>query len=127
MDKIIRNPGLCHLSQHIFGYLDPWSFAQCRLVCKLWNSSCEKPWLLRKLDRYKAKELFLVSDDENGLIDLKTLLEVFPDWIEVFRHFETKESLENLEEFVNFMEQFYKNHNTRKFNFKCHSNNLFQI
>ena len=99
MDKIVKNPGLCHLSQHIFGYLDPWSFAQCRLVCKLWNSSCEKSWLLRKLDRYKAKELFLVSDDENGLIDLKTLLEVIPAWIDVLPKLTQNDSGEKREEF----------------------------
>ena len=106
MNKIVGNQGLNHISLKIFGFLDPWSFAQCRQVCKLWNLVLQKSWLLRKLAVFKGKAL-IISTDGTQII-FKTLLEVFPDWIIVFNHFETKESLENLEEFVNFMQQYYE-------------------
>ena len=106
MNKIIGNQGFNHISLKIFGFLDLWSFAQCRQVCKLWNLVLQKSWLLRKLSVYKGRALICSADGDQ--IIYKTLLEVFPDWILVFQHFETKESLENLEEFVNFMQQYYK-------------------
>ena len=62
MDRIINNPGLNHLSEKIFKYLERDSLLQCRLVSKSWKNALDNPkfWLKKYLPKKLPKESFLL-------------------------------------------------------------------
>ena len=46
---LITNPGLVHIPEQIFGYLDAKSVGKCRLVSAQWNSFLRKPFLIKQI------------------------------------------------------------------------------
>ena len=83
MEKIIKNPGLNGIVNHISSFLDVKSLAQCRLVCHSWRDLIDndRPWLIFQLEHIQSQEKTFVDtskDDEpevNGIIK-----ERFPEW-----------------------------------------------
>ena len=106
MDKLITNVGLHHLADHIFGFVDNYSLAQCMLVCKDWNHFLARTILVRHFDNlltlkrniwsnvYEEFECIYLSSDWNeaapyirqqcSLDDLKEIIKVLVEWFYVF-------------------------------------------
>ena len=61
MDKFIDNPGLNHIGEKIFKYLERDSLLQCRLVSKSWKNTLDTPkfWLKKYLQKKLPEESFL--------------------------------------------------------------------
>ena len=84
MERLTKNPGLQHVAEDIFGFLDKKNLMDCRLVNKSWKEILEGPvFWLKKLDeenrseddqrRWKnlAQELELDQAKEFGLVFTK--------------------------------------------------------
>ena len=84
LQTIVQSPGLFHISEQIFGYLDNPTLAICRQVCQGWKCIIDEFWLLRRLGRFKRK--LTVSQFMN-----EALLE--EDWALLFRYIETSKNL----------------------------------
>ena len=62
MDIFIDNPGLNHIGEKIFKYLERDSLLQCRLVSKSWKNTLDTPkfWLKKYLQKKMPEESFLL-------------------------------------------------------------------
>ena len=62
IDKIIKNPGLQHVSEDIFQLLDKKSLMNCRLVNRSWKNVMDQPnFWFKKL---KEDKKYLLEDKE---------------------------------------------------------------
>ena len=118
MERLLDNEGLIHVPEYIFGFLDPTSITKCLRVSKKWNNflTSSKIWLIKQLEYLIFSKKYLVQNSELQPTQV-TLVQVFPDWQEVFVHLQqkTKEELEVILEklgefFFEFEDQqrFYK-------------------
>ena len=90
MERLLENQGLIHVPEHIFGFLDPTTIAKCLRVSKKWNNflSTSKIWLIKRLEYLIfSKKYFAQIDYEPTEV---TLVQIFPDWQEVFVHLQKK-------------------------------------
>ena len=66
MDSMVKNPGLSHISENIFLYLDRQSTLSCRLVSQSWKAIVDQPhFWIKKCDQNGQPE-----DLRNAWIDL---------------------------------------------------------
>ena len=97
MERLLDNEGLIHVPEYIFGFLDPTSITKCLRVSKKWNNflTSSKIWLIKRLEYLIFSKKYLVQNSELQPTQV-TLVQVFPDWQEVFVHLQkrTKEELE---------------------------------
>ena len=104
---ILDNPGLRVVTDRIFEYLWVQDLAKCRLVSKVFkeNVDSSKVFLVEQLNEIRdLKKTF-----SDGFLDLPELIELkFPQWFDIFEHFEKKETFENLKKFVKFMWKYWK-------------------
>ena len=118
MERLLDNEGLIHVPEYIFGFLDPNSITKCLRVSKKWHNflKSSKIWLIKQLEYLIFSKKYLVQNSELQPTQV-TLVQVFPDWQEVFVHLQkkTKEELEVILEklgefFFEFEDQqrFYK-------------------
>ena len=63
IDKIIKNPGLQHVSEDIFQLLDKKSLMNCRLVNQSWKNVMDQPNFWFKKLKEDEKDLFENSDE----------------------------------------------------------------
>ena len=58
MENLIKNPGLKHLAENIFLYLDYEDIINCQIVSESWNGFLENPmfWLKKWTRRGLSKE-----------------------------------------------------------------------
>ena len=74
IDKIIKNPGLQHVSEDIFQLMDKKSLMNCRLVNRSWKNVMDQPNFWFKKLKEDEKDLFENSDkdeEENNEEDEK--------------------------------------------------------
>jgi len=112
LQTIVQSPGLFHISEQIFGYLDNPTLAICRQVCQGWKGIIDEFWLLRRLGRFKRK--LTVSQFMN-----EALLE--EDWALLFRYIETSKNLgdmvwDTMKTIVPMLDNCYDEMKSGKFN-----------
>ena len=103
LDCLVQNPGLKHIAELIFSFLEAKDLAQCRLVTNEWKCviDAHKHWWILQLRSIKTTEKKFGS--------VVHVLENFPpNWNEVYHYFETRESLENLKRFVAALQTYCK-------------------
>ena len=93
LDDLVCNSGLVHVAYKIFGYLDLKSLRNCRLVSKAWKDCIEddSSYWRRLLDAAKSH----------------TLLNVFPEFVEVFDYLQSKSSIDDIKLFIDFMVEIF--------------------
>jgi len=109
---LICNPGLIHVAEQIFEYLNNESLLSCLLVAKDWNTFLsDKLRLLswRKLEWLHNKK---VNTNQWGsryikISKMNSILTLFPDWINVLNYFKRNGSLEDLKEVVTFLDLYF--------------------
>ena len=84
LQDIVQTPGLFHITQQIFGYLDNTTLAKCRQVCAAWKDIIDEFWLLRRLGKFK-KKLSLDRFMNEALLHV--------DWALLFRYIETSKNM----------------------------------
>ena len=107
MEKLLTNPGLCHIGRNISHYLDPKSLAQCRVVCHSWKNSIDndRQWLIFKLEHiHKQEKTFIDYDEEDKEERVKSSISSsFPEWNAFIEEVSKRQNIPVLKEFVNFM------------------------
>ena len=94
MEELLKNEGLVYVSLRIFDNLDLKSILSCREINKIWKKAIDENVLLwkRQLQLLKSKGVYY---DET-----KTVIEVFPEWKDVFDYYEIEASVSQLRQFV---------------------------
>ena len=94
MEELLKNEGLVYVSLRIFDNLDLKSILSCREINKMWKKAIDENVLLwkRQLQLLKSKGVYY---DET-----KTVIEVFPEWKDVFDYYEIEASVSQLRQFV---------------------------
>ena len=87
LEKLYRNSGLLHVAEHVIGFMDNSTVAQCRLVSKESNEFLFKIWKARALDIQlkKAQELCEKKFESkkrwlDGRIIKRSIFDLWPDW-----------------------------------------------
>jgi len=109
MERILENQGLIHVPEHIFGFLDITSITKCLRVSKQWQNflKTSKIWLIKQLEYLIFNKKYFVQDTESEFQPiLVTLVQVFPDWQEVFVQLQ-KKTQEELELILEKLKQFF--------------------
>ena len=106
LDNLVCNSGLVHVAYKIFGYLDLKSLRNCRLVSKAWKECVEDDsfYWNRLLDAAKSH----------------TLLNVFPEFVEVFDYLQSKSSIDDIKLFIDFMAEIFNTDGQGFANFPLH-------
>ena len=94
MEELLKNEGLIYVSLRIFDNLDLKSILSCREINKIWKKAIDENVLLwkRQLQHLKSKGVYY---DET-----KTVIEVFPEWKDVFDYYENEASVSQLRQIV---------------------------
>ena len=101
LHQLVNNPGLKHISEEIFSYLEPKSLAACRLTCTSWRNLIDnhRRWWVLHLQQVRTRKVtFFATHFKESSEDF--FLERFPHWESTWLHFETKAKLLKLKEFV---------------------------
>ena len=120
IDELMASQGLNHITEQIFGYLSKKTLSSCLLVSKKWKTYLtdeSRVYLWSKLKHLLVKKTFKPTLSPNYIMRIrnKTLLKLYPDWINVLNHFKRKGSLEDLKEVINFLDLYFD-----KYNFYSH-------
>ena len=98
---LIANPGLHHLAEHIFQFVDNTALAECRLVSKEWNTFLERTWLIRQLNWFLTQRKFPMSTSQEGV---KIMTDINKEWTLILYYLEkpstTVEELIEVNEFL---------------------------
>ena len=90
IQHFISYPGLHHLAENIFRFVDNPTLAKCREVSKEWNSFLEKIWLLRHLKWFLTEKKFAISTSLGGV---KTMTEINKEWSVILYYLEEPSQL----------------------------------
>ena len=99
IEDMIFGKNLPEITESIFEKLDNQTIAKCRLVSKSWNKHLERIWILRQIQKYKSKELFIIDFERcreiEGLgadpaIDVCIWIDHYADWKTALEKFEKK-------------------------------------
>ena len=102
IQHFISNPGLHHLAENIFRFVDNPTLAKCRGVSKEWNYFLEKIWLLRHLNWFLTEKKFAISTSLGGV---KTMTEINKEWSVILYYLEKPSStIEDLIEVNDFLQ-----------------------
>ena len=107
MDELVCNPGLEHLAEEIFSYLEPNDLMNCCLVSKSWKEICEKPMWRLRLEYFTNKKLLKGDPKWKWSGEPIPLVEMYPEYQAVCNYVKHQESLENLRIFAFFLQEFY--------------------
>ena len=93
MEKLLKNPGFCHLAVKILQNVDFDTLTRCRLVSTVWMDFIDVFlfWWRQKLRKSKLNVKFLKTH---------------PKWKKVFFHMETKSNLAEIKAFVASLQKF---------------------
>ena len=95
-------PGLHHLAEHIFQFVDNPALAKCRQVSKEWNFFLEKIWLIRHLNWFLTQKKFAISTSLGGV---KTMIELNKEWSVILYYLEKPSStIDDLIEVNDFLQ-----------------------
>ena len=106
IDWLINNPGLIHVAEQIFGYLNNETLLSCLLVSNPWNTYLNNESRIlswRKLEWLHNKKID-AAPKGSRYRKAHSILSLFPDWINVLNYFKRKGSLEDLKEIVTVLE-----------------------
>ena len=103
LDDLVCNSGLVHVAYKIFGYLDLKSLRNCRLVSKAWKDCVEddSSYWNRLLDAAKSHPY------HQHYHPACCLLDVFPEFVEVFDYLQSKSSIDDIKLFIDFMAEIF--------------------
>ena len=111
MEKIIKNPGLNGIVNHISSFLDVKSLAQCRLVCHSWRDLIDndRPWLIFQLEHIESREKTFIDHLNDDQTKIKgSIKERFPEWSSFTYRLSRKKSIPILKEVVRQMWIYFK-------------------
>ena len=97
MEMIMRNPGLWHIRDQIFGHLNNKSVGNCRKVSKLWNESLERMALVRWLEDFGDTEVEIRMKFPERFNFVKVSA-IIPGWNNAIKMYGAKASIEDLQE-----------------------------
>ena len=108
MEKLLTNPGLCHIVRNISSFLDPKSLAQCRVVCHSLKDFIDndRQWLIYQLEHiHKKKKTFIKKDESKVKKSIKTR---FPEWNAFIEELSKRQNIPILKEVVKHMWIYFK-------------------
>ena len=104
IDNFIQNPGLAHITELIFGYIENKSLLRCVLVSKTWKECLKKLLMARYLywlmKRQKIKKCIFWPSDVD-------FVAYFGDWLKIPKYYETHSNIEELEALITFFKEFF--------------------
>ena len=105
INDFISNPGLRHIFKIIIYFLDEKSLKNCRLVSKNWHTvvSFNKKFWILQLNKCKILEWCCMIQRGGALILHLSVLDIYPEFSEVFDYFETQATITDLITFTSFM------------------------
>ena len=108
-DSLVQNPGLQHIAEVVFSFLEAKDLAKCRLVSRKWRDTIDpqRYWWILHLKPIKTTRMKF-QEYRNEAAEEALFLDKFPKWNEVFDYFETQVNLETLKRFVGAMQKFHK-------------------
>ena len=122
-DSLVQNPGLQHIAELVFSFLEAKDLTKCRLVSRKWRDTIDplRYWWILHLKPIKTIKMRYKYSNEDGedQIEEVLFLEKFPKWNEVFDYFETQANLENLKRFVDAMQIYHKSGIAPRNTFGC--------
>ena len=96
MDKLMNNPNLWHLRDHIFGFLNHETVEKCRQVSQLWNESLERISIVIFLQEFGNRNV--VTPDEK-------VSTIIPGWQKAVKKYGAQASIEDLREVKNSLQR----------------------
>ena len=103
LEKLYQNSGLLHVAEHVIGFLDNSTVAQCRLVSKESNEFLVKIWTVRGLaiQLKKAQELCEKKFETNkrmadGRRIKRSIFDLWPDWKVALKEIKSCEHLSDV-------------------------------
>ena len=96
MDKLMNNPNLWHLRDHIFGFLNHETVEKCRQVSQLWNESLERISIVIFLQEFGNRNV--VTPDEK-------VSTIIPGWQKAAKKYGAQASIEDLREVKNSLQR----------------------
>ena len=111
MEKLLTNPGLCHIVRNISSYLDPKSLAKCRVVCHSWKNSIDndRKWLIFQLEHIHNQGKTFIDHLSKDQAKVKSSIKTrFPEWNDFIEEVSKRQNIPMLKEFVNFMWIYFK-------------------
>ena len=106
MEKLLTNPGLCHVVRNISRFLDPKSLAQCRVVCHSLKDLIDndRQWLIFQLEHIHKKDKTFIDYDSEDKPNIKSSIKTrFPEWNAFNEEVSKRQNIPMLKEYVNFM------------------------
>ena len=98
MELIMRNQGLWHIPEQIFGYLNYETVEICRKVSELWNESLEKMALVKFIQEFGDRKVLRRDDTKMSTI--------IPEWKKAVKAYGAKSSIEDLQEIKDSLGKF---------------------
>ena len=98
MELIMRNQGLWHIPEQIFGYLNYETMEICRKVSELWNESLEKMALVKFIQEFGDRKVLRRDDTKMSTI--------IPGWKKAVKKYGAKSSIEDLQEIKDSLGKF---------------------
>ena len=101
---LMSNPGLKHIGEQIFGYLDLKTVAKCRLVSKQWSQFLEKLWIIKgiwtmssncKIEENTRRAL-KIFEKQATVWELKKIRQILKEFSRLNNLYETKLSMIHL-------------------------------
>ena len=112
MDSLVGNGGFQTIAIRIFGFLDPRSLGQCRLVSSEWRKLIDSQnfWWTPQVQDLKNKRVFPSYDVEEAREkqDAETIIEYYPHWKEVFEHYEMVPCIRRTKNFLLHMRCYFR-------------------
>ena len=125
MEKLLTNPGLCHIVRNISSFLDPKSLAQCRVVCHSLKDLIDndRQWLIFQLEHiHKQEKTFIDYDEEDKEERVKSSIKTrFPEWNAFVEEVSRRQNIPTLKEFVKYMWIYFKDKPRNCFSNPLHS------
>ena len=111
MEKILTNPGLCHIVRNISSYLDPKSLAQCRVVCHSLKDLIDndRQWLIFQLEHIHSKEKAFIDCCSKDQPKVKSSIKTrFPEWNAFIEELSKRQNIPILKEVIKHMWIYFK-------------------
>ena len=89
-DSLVQNPGLQHIAERVFSFLEAKDLAKCRLVSRKWRDTIDplRYWWILHLKPIKTTRMKF--QEYRDPAEEALFLEKFPKWNEVFAAAEDK-------------------------------------
>ena len=117
MDTLVLNGGFQSTALHIFGFLDPRSIGQCRLVSSHWQKliDSQKFWWVLQVQDLKDKRVFPSYDVEEAREkeNMETIIDYYPHWKDVFEYYEKISCIAQTKNFLQNMRLYFRKNKSK--------------